>query len=193
MILLLDNYDSFTHNLVQALGLAGADSGSLRVVRNDALTLAGLTALQPSKVVISPGPGHPRDAGVCAELLSAWPDGWTAVPLLGVCLGHQALALHAGAEVRRSPRPVHGRAVAVHHDGSSLFAGIPSPFDAALYHSLHVVAKTLPAELLPCAWNGAGDIMALRHATQPRFGVQFHPESFLTPHGVRLLRNFLES
>ena len=188
MILLIDNHDSFTHNLVQALGLAGADVRRLRVVRNDACPLEDLLVERPSHVVLSPGPGHPRDAGLSLSILDACAE----VPLLGVCLGHQAIAWQAGARVARSPRPTHGSAVAVVHAATGLFAGLASPFEAALYHSLRVEEDGLPPCLSVTARSGPGDIMGLRHVERPHYGVQFHPESFLTPDGIRLLRNFLD-
>ena len=188
MILLIDNYDSFTHNLWQALG-ACAGGEEVRVVRNDALAPDELRALRPRRVVLSPGPGHPSRAGL--SLLA--PELLPETPLLGVCLGHQALALCHGARVERAPRPTHGRAVEIHHTGEDLFTALPSPFPAALYHSLIVVPATLPACLRVTARSSAGDIMALRHVDRPHAGVQFHPESFLTPAGPALLRAFLES
>ncbi len=187
MILLVDNYDSFTHNLWQALGACASDE-EVRVVRNDALTPVGLAALAPRRVVLSPGPGHPRDARLSLAAPALLPH----VPLLGVCLGHQVLALAEGGRVVRAPRPTHGRAVAILHDGQGLFAALPARFEAALYHSLIVEEATLPPSLQVAARTAAGDIMALRHVARPHVGVQFHPESFLTPAGPALLRAFLE-
>lgn len=188
MILLIDNYDSFTHNLWQALG-ACAGGEEVRVLRNDALSPAELVALRPRRVVLSPGPGHPRDARLSLLAPALLPE----VPLLGVCLGHQALALAEGARVVRAPRPVHGRALEILHDGAGLFAGLPAAFEAALYHSLVVQEDSLPPALQVAARTRAGDIMALRHVARPHLGVQFHPESFLTPAGPALLAAFLRS
>jgi anthranilate synthase/aminodeoxychorismate synthase-like glutamine amidotransferase len=188
VIILIDNYDSFTYNLAQLIrGVAGPRS-TLRVVRNDAMTLDELEALGPSHLVLSPGPGHPSRAGLSLAVAEHLPD----TPILGVCLGHQALALAAGARVERTPRPIHGAAVPIHHDGSLPFTGLPSPILGALYHSLAVVPESLPAHLLRSAWTAEGDIMALRHAGRPHVGVQFHPESFMTDRGAELVRAFLE-
>ena len=187
MILLVDNYDSFTHNLWQALS-ACAGGEEVRVVRNDALPPDELVALSPRRVVLSPGPGHPA----ASRLSLLAPELFPRTPLLGVCLGHQALALCHGARVERSPRPTHGRPVEVRHDRSGLFAALPDPFPAALYHSLVVLDEALPSCLRVTARTPAGDIMALRHADRPHAGVQFHPESFLTPDGPAILRAFLE-
>jgi anthranilate synthase/aminodeoxychorismate synthase-like glutamine amidotransferase len=187
MILLIDNYDSFTHNLWQALG-ACAGGEEVRVVRNDALAPGELVALAPRRVVLSPGPGHPAASRLSLLAPQLFPD----TPLLGVCLGHQALALCHGGRVVRSPRPTHGRAVAIHHDGAAPFAALPGDFEAALYHSLMVEPESLPACLRVAARSPAGDIMALRHVDRPHVGVQFHPESFLTPDGPALLAAFLE-
>jgi anthranilate synthase/aminodeoxychorismate synthase-like glutamine amidotransferase len=184
MILMIDNYDSFTYNLVQLLAGAGAE---VEVVRNDAEPVAALLARAPDGVVLSPGPGRPEDAGVCLELLRARPR----LPLLGVCLGHQALGVACGATVDRAPRLMHGKTSAVHHRGEGLLAGLPSPFEATRYHSLEVRAATLPAELEPVAWSDDGTLMAMRHRELPYWGVQFHPESVLTAAGPLLLRNFL--
>ena len=187
MLFILDNYDSFTYNLVQYLGELGEQPV---VYRNDALEIADVLALKPTAVVLSPGPKTPAEAGILVPLVRALAG---KVPVLGVCLGHQALALCHGARVERAPRPTHGRAVEIHHAGEDLFAALPSPFPAALYHSLIVVPATLPACLRVTARSSAGDIMALRHVDRPHAGVQFHPESFLTPAGPALLRAFLES
>lgn len=187
MILLIDNYDSFTHNLWQALG-ACAGGEEVRVVRNDALAPDALVALRPRRVVLSPGPGHPRDARLSLLAPALLPR----VPLLGVCLGHQALALAEGARVVRAPRPTHGRALPILHDGQGVLAALPARFEAALYHSLVVEEASLPPALRVAARTEAGDIMALRHVARPHVGVQFHPESFLTPAGPALLAAFLE-
>ncbi|QSQ19586.1 aminodeoxychorismate/anthranilate synthase component II [Pyxidicoccus parkwayensis] len=187
MIVLIDNFDSFTFNLVQALGALGAE---LKVVRNDAVTVEQVAALQPSHIVISPGPCTPAEAGVSLDVIRAFGG---KVPLLGVCLGHQCLGQVFGAKVVRAPVPVHGKTAEVEHGGQGVFRGLPSPFTAARYHSLVVAREELP-ECLEVTASHDGLIMGMRHRELPRLeGVQFHPESFLTPHGPRLLANFLES
>jgi anthranilate synthase/aminodeoxychorismate synthase-like glutamine amidotransferase len=186
MILLIDNYDSFTFNVYQALvSVPGADE--VRVVRNDELPVAELLRLEPSAVVLSPGPGTPARAGHCRELLEALPD---VVPILGICLGHQVLVEAEGGQIVRDPEPVHGRASLVHHEGAPLLSGLPDPFEAARYHSLRSVSE-LPATLRRIAWTEDSVVMAVQHVSLPRWGVQFHPESILTPHGNRLFENFL--
>ncbi|MDT7884044.1 MAG: aminodeoxychorismate/anthranilate synthase component II [Thermoflexus sp.] len=191
MLLVIDNYDSFTYNLVQILGQllreAGRTDVPLRVVRNDAVDLEDIMAMEPSAVVISPGPGRPEEAGITIPAIRAL-SGRT--PLLGVCLGHQAIAAAFGSRVVRAGRLMHGKASPVLHQGDALFAGLPSPFMAGRYHSL-LVAEPLPEPLMVTARTPEGEIMALRHRHHPTFGIQFHPESVLTPEGVRLLRNFL--
>ena len=189
MIILIDNYDSFTFNLFQLLGQLAQPGTPIEVVRNDAVSAAELQARRPRHVILSPGPGHPTASRLSLEASDLFPD----TPLLGVCLGHQALAVAHGGRVVRSPRPTHGQPVAVQHDGSALFRGLPSPIDAALYHSLVVDRPSLPGALAVCAWTGAGDIMALRHRSRPHHGVQFHPESFMTRWGAHLVGNFLRS
>jgi para-aminobenzoate synthetase component 2 len=185
VILLIDNFDSFTFNLVQALGSLGAE---LRVVRNDAITVPQVEALRPDHIVISPGPCTPREAGVSLEVIRAFGG---RVPLLGVCLGHQCIGQVFGGQVVRAPVPVHGKTAAVEHSGQGLFRGMPQPFVAARYHSLVVDRATLPECLEVTAWH-EGLIMGMRHRELPRLeGVQFHPESFLTQDGKRLLANFL--
>ena len=185
MILLVDNYDSFTHNLWQLLRASSKDE--VRVVRNDALSAGQAAELNPSRVVLSPGPGHPRDAGLSLTLPEALPD----TPVLGVCLGHQALALAAGARVVHAPTPTHGQAVAIHHGGSTLFGDLPDPLEVALYHSLAVDPSTLPPTLRVDAATAEGTIMALSHRERPHHGVQFHPESFMTAAGSTLVEAFL--
>jgi anthranilate synthase/aminodeoxychorismate synthase-like glutamine amidotransferase len=191
MLLVIDNYDSFTYNLVQILGQllreAGRTDVPLRVVRNDAVDLEDIMAMEPSAVVISPGPGRPEEAGITIPAIRAL-SGRT--PLLGVCLGHQAIAAAFGGRVVRAGRLMHGKASPVLHQGDALFAGLPSPFMAGRYHSL-LVAEPLPEPLMVTARTPEGEIRALRHRHHPTFGIQFHPESVLTPEGVRLLRNFL--
>jgi len=185
VILLLDNYDSFTFNLYQAMAAQGAE---VRVLRNDAAPVAELLALGATGIVLSPGPGRPEEAGVCLELLAALPP---ELPVLGVCLGHQALVVHHGGELERDPVPTHGKATLVHHDGGGLFRGLPNPFPAGRYHSLRAVRERLPACLELSAWTESGLVMGVRHQELPRFGLQFHPESILTPLGERLLARFL--
>jgi anthranilate synthase/aminodeoxychorismate synthase-like glutamine amidotransferase len=185
MILLIDNYDSFTFNLYQLI--AGFDV-QVKVVRNDAHSVDELLAMNPQAVVLSPGPGRPENAGVLGELIAALPD---EVPLLGVCLGHQALALAMGGELLVQEEPVHGRATEVTHRESRLLAGLPSPFLAARYHSLHVDPNSISGDLRVVAQTADGTVMAVEHRHLPRFGVQFHPESILQEGGNRLMENFL--
>ncbi|GJM21900.1 MAG: glutamine amidotransferase [Planctomycetota bacterium] len=188
MILLVDNYDSFTFNVHQALGsLPQLEGEEIRVVRNDAASAEDVVRWRPRAVILSPGPGHPRDAGLSLTLPDHLPD----TPLLGVCLGHQALAHAAGGLVGRSERPTHGQTVSIEHDGGRPFRTLPSPFNAALYHSLVVLDEQLPETLEVAARTSHGDIMALRHRQRPHCGVQFHPESFMTEHGSRLLSDLL--
>jgi anthranilate synthase component 2 len=185
MILMVDNYDSFTFNLVQVLTAAGAE---VSVVRNDALSVDGMLALEPEGIVLSPGPGRPEGAGVCVELLRRR----APVPLLGVCLGHQALGVAFGAVVSRAPRLMHGKTSPVRHLGYGVFADLPNPFEATRYHSLVVSEETLSDELEPLAWSDDGQLMGMRHRDLPYWGVQFHPESVLTGSGAHLLGNFLD-
>jgi anthranilate synthase component 2 len=191
MILVLDNYDSFTYNLVQYLGELGA---TVSVVRNDAATVDDITALQPDRIVVSPGPGRPEDAGITMEVIRRLGP---TTPILGVCLGHQALGAVYGGAVVRAPVPMHGKTSTIEHNGRGLFHGITQPFIASRYHSLVVAAEGLPAALEVTARTaGEGSeppiIMGLRHRTFPICGVQFHPESVLTGEGRHILRNFLE-
>ena len=186
MILVIDNYDSFTWNLVQALQSLGAE---VEVHRNDALGVEDARALEPEAVVLSPGPCTPAEAGVSVPLIRALSG---SLPILGVCLGHQAIGAAFGGTVRRAGRVVHGKTSPVAHQGSGLFTGLPRPLQAGRYHSLVVDRATLPAELEVTATSADdGEVMALRHRTHPTVGVQFHPESVLTPDGPALLRNFL--
>ena len=185
MILLIDNYDSFTFNLVHFLGDLGV---RCTVRRNDALTAEDALALAPEAIVLSPGPCTPDEAGICLDLIAAAAG---RVPLLGVCLGHQAIGQAFGGQVVRGDKPMHGKLSAVRHDGTDLFAGLPSPFQATRYHSLVVEPGTLPDALIPTAWTEDGTIMGLRHRTLPLFGVQFHPESIASEHGHEILANFL--
>ena len=186
MILLIDNYDSFTYNLAQLLAELGEE---LRVVRNDAHPLEELVDLGPSRVVISPGPGRPEDAGVTPHAVRAFAG---RVPLLGVCLGHQAIGLAYGGRVVAAPQPVHGKAAGVRHDGRTIFAGLPEVFSAGRYHSLLVSGEDFPDELEVSARSADGLVMGLRHRSLPVEGVQFHPESILTPHGRAILENFIK-
>jgi anthranilate synthase/aminodeoxychorismate synthase-like glutamine amidotransferase len=185
MILLIDNYDSFVYNLARYLAELGC---ATKVVRNDAATVAEVERLAPQAIVISPGPCTPNEAGISLALMR---ELGPRVPLLGVCLGHQALGAALGANVIRATEPVHGRTSLVHHNGERLFAGLANPLLAARYHSLIVEEASLPAELTVTARTADGIPMALEHATWPAFGVQFHPESILTDSGHRLLANFL--
>ncbi len=187
MVLVIDNYDSFTYNLVQYLGELGA---TVVVRRNDEATIDQLRALPHSRVVISPGPGRPEQAGVSLEVIKEFGP---RMPLLGVCLGHQAIGLAFGGDVIRAPQPIHGKTSTVEHNGTGVFAGLTASFQAGRYHSLIVGEKTLPGELEVSARTEADRlVMGLRHRTMPIHGVQFHPESVLTSEGRRILRNFLE-
>jgi anthranilate synthase/aminodeoxychorismate synthase-like glutamine amidotransferase len=186
MILIIDNYDSFTFNLVQLVAMAEIP---YRVVRNDEMSVEELLALKPEGLLLSPGPGRPENAGVCVPLLRRQPQ----IPLLGVCLGHQALGVAFGARVERAPEPRHGKVSQVRHSGDGLFVGLPNPFEATRYHSLVVSETTLPEVLEAVAWSeDDGLIMGLRHRLLPYWGVQFHPESVLTASGPHLVQNFLE-
>lgn len=181
---MIDNYDSFTYNLVQELLVAGAE---VEVVRNDVESVDALLARQPRGIVISPGPGRPEAAGVCPELV----ERRVPVPLLGVCLGHQVLGHVFGARVERAPELLHGKTSWVAHEGLDLFDGLPQPFEATRYHSLTVVPESLPDTLEPLAWTDDGVLMGLRHRELPYWGVQFHPESILSRSGPALLANFV--
>jgi len=185
MILLIDNYDSFTFNLVHVLGEAGAQC---EVVRNDRITVAEAMGLGAEAIVLSPGPCTPNEAGVCLELIHAAAG---RVPVLGVCLGHQAIGQAFGGEVVRGAVPMHGKVSPVRHAGTDVFEGLPSPFEAARYHSLVVRAEGLPEVLVPTAWTEDGVVMGMRHRDFPVFGVQFHPESIASQHGRQLLANFV--
>jgi len=185
VILVIDNYDSFTHNLVQLVGSLG---GAPHVVRNDALDVGELVALEPSALIFSPGPGRPEAAGVSVEAVRTLIG---RVPILGVCLGHQCLASAFGGEIVPSPSPMHGKTSLVHHDGTGLFAGMPSPFEAARYHSLAIAAASLPERFHVSARAEDGTIMGMHDGRAACFGVQFHPESFLSPAGRHLVSNFL--
>ncbi len=184
-VLMIDNYDSFTFNLVQYLGELGAD---VEVRRNDAIDINGIRALKPDTIVISPGPGTPAQAGVSLAILRELAG---SVPIFGVCLGHQCIGEAFGGHVVRAKRLMHGKTSPIMHDGSGIFAGVPSPFEGIRYHSLLVEPKPLPDCLEVTARTAEGEIMGLRHKTLPVEGVQFHPESILTEHGKRILANFL--
>lgn len=186
MLLLIDNYDSFTFNLVQFFGDLGMNC---LVKRNDALEVADVLAMQPDAVVLSPGPCTPNEAGICVPLVQA--AAAARLPLLGVCLGHQAIGQAFGGQIVRAPEPIHGKTSPVFHENTDLFAGLPNPFTATRYHSLIVQRATLPTCLQPTAWTEDGIIMGLRHADLPLYGVQFHPESIATSHGHDILNNFL--
>jgi anthranilate synthase component 2 len=185
-VLLVDNYDSFTYNLYQYLGELGAE---VRVVRNDELSAEAALALSPERIVISPGPGTPDQAGITLDLIRCAAG---RIPVLGVCLGHQALGQAFGGEVRRAPKLMHGKTSEIHHDGRRVFARLPDPFTATRYHSLVVERDSVPESLEISAWTDDGIVMGLRHREYPLEGVQFHPESILTTVGKDLLRNFLE-
>jgi anthranilate synthase/aminodeoxychorismate synthase-like glutamine amidotransferase len=185
MILLIDNYDSFTYNLVQALGSLGAE---VETLRNDAVTPEEVDALAPERIVISPGPCTPRESGISNRVIRRFAG---RVPILGVCLGHQCIAHAFGALVVRAKRPMHGKTSEIRHDGEGVFAGLPNPFSAMRYHSLVVDEGTLPAEFVVTARTADGELMGFRHRQWPLEGVQFHPESYRTEAGAALLRNFL--
>ncbi len=185
MILLIDNYDSFTYNLVQAFTSQGAE---VHVARNDEISLAEAVAFKPEAVVISPGPCTPKEAGISVEMVKTFSG---KVPLLGVCLGHQSLGVAFGATVANSSRIMHGKTSMVEHEGTALYKGIKNPFPAGRYHSLSVMRDSLPDELIVDATSDDGEIMGMHHREHQTYGVQFHPESVLTPSGKRLLRNFL--
>lgn len=186
MIVLIDNYDSFTYNLVQMMASLGAD---IRVYRNDAITVDAVEALKPEAVVISPGPCTPNEAGISVALIRRMSG---RIPVLGVCLGHQSLGVAFGATVSNAKRIMHGKVSQVRHDGQRLYKGMGNPFQAGRYHSLAVLKETLPPELVADAFSEDEEIMGMHHSTHQTYGVQFHPESVLTPSGKKLLRNFLE-
>ena len=187
MLLVIDNYDSFTYNLVQYFGELGAD---IRVYRNDEITLDEIDALKPARIVISPGPGRPEDGGITVEAIRRFGP---TVPLLGVCLGHQAIGMVYGGTVCRASAPIHGKTSQVSHDSKGVFRGLSNPFEAGRYHSLVISNADVPADLEVAArTTDEGIIMGVRHRTHPVHGVQFHPESVLTDEGRKVLKNFLE-
>ncbi|MEN6639240.1 MAG: aminodeoxychorismate/anthranilate synthase component II [Smithella sp.] len=186
MILMIDNYDSFTFNIVQYLGQMGED---VQVYRNDKTTIDGIRKLQPQAIFLSPGPGAPHQAGITVDVIRAF---YKTLPIMGICLGHQSIGFAFGGEVVRAQRIMHGKVSPVEHDGKTIFAGLPNPFTAGRYHSLVVRPETLPSCLEASAKTAEGEIMGLRHKDYPVEGIQFHPESVLTPQGKRIIRNFLK-
>jgi para-aminobenzoate synthetase component II len=188
MLVLIDNYDSFTYNLVQKLGEV-SPSLEMKVFRNDKITVPEIEALKPTHIVISPGPCTPKEGGVSNDIIQYFGP---KLPVLGVCLGHQCIGYMAGAIVERAEKLMHGKTDQIHHDGKTLYVGMPNPFTATRYHSLIIRQGTLPPEYEISAWTKDNEIMGVRHKTWPLEGVQYHPESFLTEHGERLLANFLK-
>jgi len=187
MLLMIDNYDSFTYNLVQYLGELGED---VRVHRNDEITLEQIEALRPQRIVISPGPCTPNEAGISVPLIRQFAG---RIPILGVCLGHQSIGQALGGRIVHAKTLMHGKTSLIHHGGAGVFRGLPEPFEATRYHSLVIERESLPDCLEITAWTDDGEIMGVRHKNQALEGVQFHPESILTQHGHQLLRNFLET
>lgn len=185
MIVIIDNYDSFTYNIVQYLGELGEE---IKVFRNDETTVKEVETLHPDRIVISPGPGTPLDAGISNDVIQTLGP---RIPLLGVCLGEQCIGHVFGGKVVRAPQLMHGKSAPVYHDNKTIFQGLSNPFEAGRYHSLIVERESLPSELEVSAFTKEGDVMGLRHKTLPIEGVQFHPESILTPEGKQLLKNFL--
>ncbi len=186
MILMIDNYDSFTYNLVQYFGELGQD---IKVFRNDKITLKKISQLRPKQIVISPGPGRPEDAGISCDVIREFSG---KIPILGVCLGHQAIGLVFGACITNAIRLMHGKTSLIYHNGKDIFKSIPNPFEATRYHSLLVEKKSLPKCLEITAWTGRSEIMGLKHRNLPVWGVQFHPESILTKYGKNILSNFIK-
>jgi len=186
MILVIDNYDSFTFNLVQYLGELDEQPA---VFRNDKITLDDIAHMAPDHILISPGPCTPHEAGISMQVIREFSG---QIPILGVCLGHQSISAVFGGQVIRAPRLMHGKTSPIEHDGKGMFAGLPSPFTATRYHSL-IVPEPLPDCLMKTAWTAEGELMGLRHREHPTFGLQFHPESILTEHGHHMLKNFLET
>jgi len=186
MVLLIDNYDSFTYNIFQEISELGAE---VRVIRNDRITVDGVLRMAPEKIIVSPGPGRPENAGISVSLIKEVAG---KIPVLGVCLGHQALGYAYGGKIVGAKRLMHGKTSLIFHDGSGIFAGIPNPFEATRYHSLLVEKETIPDSLKIIAWTKENEIMGLQVKDLPLFGVQFHPESILTKEGINILRNFLK-
>jgi len=186
MLLMIDNYDSFTYNIVQYLGELGEE---VQVFRNDKITIAEIEALAPARIVLSPGPCSPEEAGISVEVVKHFAG---RIPILGVCLGHQSIGYAFGGRIVKSATLMHGKTSPIIHDSEGLFAGLPNPFQATRYHSLVVERASLPEELVVTAWVAEGEIMGMRHRTLPVWGVQFHPESILTQGGMELLQNFLD-
>lgn len=186
MILMIDNYDSFTYNLVQYFGELGQD---IKVFRNDKITLKKISQLKPKQIVISPGPGRPEDAGISCDVIREFSG---KIPILGVCLGHQAIGLVFGARITNAIRLMHGKTSLIYHNGKDIFKSIPNPFEATRYHSLLVEKKSLPKCIEITAWTGCSEIMGLKHRNLPVWGVQFHPESILTKYGKNILSNFIK-
>jgi anthranilate synthase component II len=187
MLLMIDNYDSFTFNLVQYFGELGQD---VRTLRNDEIDVAGMEALKPARIVFSPGPCTPAEAGVCVEAVRHFAG---RLPMLGVCLGHQAMGAALGGRIVRAGVPMHGKTSRIEHDGEGLFKGLPSPITVVRYHSLVIERESLPADLRVTATSAGGEIMGVRHRSLPIEGLQFHPESILSEHGHAMLRNFLDA
>ncbi len=186
MVLVIDNYDSFTYNLVQYLGMVGVE---VNVARNDAMTLDDIARQKPQAIIISPGPCTPKEAGISVSLVKRF---YREIPILGVCLGHQSIGEAFGGDIIRAKQIVHGKTSLIYHDGWKLFDGLPNPFSATRYHSLVIDRATLPKDLLVTAWVDDGTIMGVRHRETPTIGVQFHPESIATDNGIIILKNFLE-
>lgn len=188
MILIIDNYDSFTYNLVQQVGGLQVDR-EIKVVRNDAATIDEIVSWGPRSIILSPGPRTPNEAGICVELIQRFAG---KVPLLGVCLGHQCIGQAFGAEIMRAPRLMHGKTSPIHHVGTGIFCGLSNPFVATRYHSLCIDRRTLSGDFEVTSWTDRDELMGIRHESLPIEGVQFHPESFLTEQGGRLIANFLQ-
>lgn len=193
MILIIDNYDSFTYNLVQRLGEIGMVASPLRqeirVVRNDAVSVLDLQQMAPGYLIVSPGPCTPREAGISNEAIRYF---WERIPVLGVCLGHQCIAEAFGGRIEQADRIMHGKTSVVYHDGRTIYRGVPNPFTAMRYHSLMVPVDAIGVDFEMTAWTDAGECMGLRHRSMRVEGVQFHPESFMTPEGTQMLKNFVQ-